>query len=262
MRSRLKAQLPKLEKGLRLKPDDFRLVLENIPAECPLVGGQAVAWWAKRYDIRPEGQEVTSRDIDFWGSREDLKLLASRLGRPAIFPNAYEMTVWVGAIQLSINGKTSLVEIIHTVPGLDTNEPEQASVLEEFAGRQLYVLSPVSLVLSKLHALRHFDQSDRQDKEHLLVCLEASGHYLKELLAVGHVKVVLREVERLISVQATKPAHRLERTHRFKLLSAIPIEAFRPAAKNPALPMIERQRLKNFLAKRWPGVSRHKSSAD
>lgn len=252
---RLKPALPALEKGLKFTPNDFRLVLANIPEDCPLVGGQAVAWWANRYNIRPGGREVTSRDIDFWGSREDLTLLASRLKRPAIFPNAYEMTVWVGAVELSINGKKSLAEIIHTVPGLDTNEPEQASVLEQFEGRKLYVLSPVSLVLAKLHALRHFDQADRQDEEHLRVCLESCRHYLGELLAGSHVRVALREVERLITAQGMKAFQKLEKARGFKVLSAIPIERFQRAAKEAALSAAERERLQNFLRKRWPSVS-------
>lgn len=255
MRTRkLKPVLPTLDKDLRLRPDDFRAVLEKIPKDCPLVGGQAVAWWANRYDIRPDGQEVTSRDIDFWGSREDLEVLARRLKRPPIWPNAYEMTVWVGAVELSIGGKKSLAEMIHTVPGLDTNEPGQASVLEKIAGRKLSVLSPVSLVLAKLHALRHFDQTERQDRIHLIVVLEACQSYFRELLGAGQVRVALHEVERLIRVHGLKAMKKLERAHKFVVLSAVPIAAFQESWAKSKAGAPDRVRLENFLQKRWPAI--------
>ena len=58
-----------ISQDARFTPEDFAEVLLCLPKGCPLVGGQAVAWWAGRYGIRPihEGREqpVTSQDIDF-----------------------------------------------------------------------------------------------------------------------------------------------------------------------------------------------------
>ena len=134
---RLKPVLPKLSPGLKLTPHDFLAILTNIPEGCAMIGGQAVAYWANRYRIAPANDPITSKDIDFWGSREDLTSLARRLNRPPIFPEAYEMTVWVGAVEISVAGETTLVEMLHTVPGLDTNEPEQAAVKEQIEGAAL-----------------------------------------------------------------------------------------------------------------------------
>src|SRR5688572_25886759 len=168
-RRKFQPALPKLSADLRLQPHDFLSVIRLIPEACPMIGGQAVVYWAKRYGISAANGPLTSKDIDFWGSRDDVKTLAKRLARPAIFPHAYEMTVWAGAIEISIKGQTTLIEMLHTVPGLDTNEHGQAAVKEELEGGELYILSPVSLVLAKLHALRHFDQERRADKLHLIV---------------------------------------------------------------------------------------------
>src|SRR5258707_9679368 len=76
------------------RPSDFAEVLVQLPEGCPIVGGQAVVWWAERYRITAAShQPLTSEDIDFWGGRADLKQLASKLGIKPIFPHAYEMSV-------------------------------------------------------------------------------------------------------------------------------------------------------------------------
>jgi hypothetical protein len=73
----------------------------------------------------------TSEDIDFWGGRSELTSLAKALGKKAIFPNQYEISVWTGAIPLSIHGKKSAVGFLHVVPGLDTIDPERAGVAQK-----------------------------------------------------------------------------------------------------------------------------------
>lgn len=62
--------------------------LHDLP-DIVLVGGQAVNYWADRYrHVVPElaaEWPFTSRDIDFFGRREDVEILAERLhGAPRI----------------------------------------------------------------------------------------------------------------------------------------------------------------------------------
>lgn len=253
---KFKRVLPPLSPDLKFGPHDFLTVIKSVPEGCPLIGGQAVAYWANRYGIAPDNDPITSRDIDFWGSRDDLQTLAKRLERSPIFPEAYEMTVWAGAIEILIRGRITLVEMLHTVPGLDTNEPEQAAVKEQLQGRALYILSPVSLVLAKLHALRNFDQEQRQDKPHLLACIQSAAHYVSELLAGQHVRLALQECERIIAIHSRKSTQRLAREHRFNLLNAIPLAALERDSVNPSRHEDDRARLCNFLLKRWPRIDK------
>jgi hypothetical protein len=75
-------------------PVDFAEVFARLPEGCPVVGGQAVAWWCAKYGVKGEGRaEITSGDIDFWGGREDLKQMARGLKRKPIYPHPHEMTV-------------------------------------------------------------------------------------------------------------------------------------------------------------------------
>ena len=218
-----------------------------------------MAWWAARYRLTGKGGEpITSSDIDFWGGREDLAQLARALRRKPIYPNEYEMTVWAGAVELNIKGEKTLAEFLHSIPGLDTPYPEKASVTQTYRAKavekKFQALSPVSLVLTKLHALRRFGQKDRNDELHLKVCLKSSRLFIAELLAGQDARPALRECERLIAADQSKPYRKLEKEGQFNLLDAVPIAEIQRAADRPDQPPDNRQRLRNFINLRWEQV--------
>lgn len=239
-------------------PSDFGSVVQHIPQDCPLVGGQAVAWWQQQYC--PSDNPITSCDIDFWGYREDLEMLAKALGLKPVYPREYEMTIWVGGIPLNLKGEKTLVEFIHTVPGIDVISSEKASVLQTFssgaAQKKLLVLSPVSLVLAKLHALRAFNQEGRQDELHLKTSLVTANGFITQLLRDTQIKQVLWNIERLIAASQNKPYQRLEEQHGFKILSAVPVRQIQEAVRNDSLPPEHRNRLHNFQNVRWPQIEK------
>jgi len=251
-----RALAPVAERAARLAPGDFSEVISHLPDECPVIGGQAVAWWAARYQLTGDkGEAITSAGIDFWGSREDLKQMAKALGRKPIFPNEYEMTVWVGAIQLNIHGWNTVAEFLHTVPGLDTNDPAKASVEQQYAAGSLRktipILSPVSSVIAKLHCLRHFKQDQREDELHLRISLAASHQFLTELLRQHEIRQVLWNCERLIAASRLKPYRRLQAKYSLDILCAIPIKEIRLEAENQSQTEVDRKRLINFAQVRW-----------
>jgi hypothetical protein len=257
---------PKLAPGKRLTgeftPLDFVEVITHLPDHCPLVGGQAVAWWAAKYgvslDWKGKRTTVTSSDIDFWGTRADLISLARALGRKPIFPHQYEMSVWAGAIPIYINETESLAEFLHTIPGLDTYDPERACFGQEYAAgsltKTIQVLTPISLIYAKLHCLRHFDQDGREDELHLRVCLAASRHFLKQILSEAKVRIALWNIERLISAHQFKPFKRLEQDLAVNLLDAIPVEHICKFSTDPAVDEKDRSRLAQFLEIRWKSL--------
>ena len=215
-----------------------------------------MAWWARKYGITGKGNDlITSRDIDFWGGREDLERMARGMRCKPIFPNEYEMTVWAGAIQLRINGEETLAEFLHSIPGLDTPYPEKASVEQTYrepsVEKVIRVLTPVSLVLTKLHALRRFDQKERNDALHLKVSLNASRKFIAELLGEQEARLALRECERLIAAHQSKPYRKLEKQGQFNLLDSIPIAEIKQAADSRVQSPDNRKRLRNFVSLRW-----------
>lgn len=238
-------------------PSDFGGIIQQIPENCPLVGGQAVAWWQQQYC--PSDNPITSCDIDFWGYKEDLDRMAKALGKKPVYPHKYEMTAWVGGIPLSLKGEKTLVEFIHTVPGIDTVNPEKACVLQTFSTgateKKVLVLSPVSLILAKLHGLRAFNQEGRQDELHLRTCLVTANHFLIQLIRENQIKQVLWNIERLIAASQNKPYRRLEEEHGFKILSSVPVEEIQKAGRKKSLSESDRKRLQNFLRVRWPRIT-------
>ena len=122
------------------QPSDFAHVLAKVPETCPLVGGQAVAWWAQVFNLDAE-HPLTSSDIDFWGFREDLEKLSQALDSRPVWPHQYEMTVWVGGLPIVINDERTLVDFISSVPGLDVIYPEKASVEGQPQARENFRLS-------------------------------------------------------------------------------------------------------------------------
>jgi hypothetical protein len=255
-----KTKWPIPDISAKLTLHDFVDVLRVVPENCVLVGGQAVAWWAERYRLQPviEGkrQPITSRDIDFWGNYEDLFSIAKALNTPPALPNRYEMTILVGAIAIKAAETNTALEIIHTVPGLDTTNPLTAAVCEVVQTphpHKLLILSPISLVLAKIHALRHFSQEGRQDYSHLCVCLEASRIFIAELLS-QNVRFALWNCQRLIDIHGQKPFQKQEQTFGFKILSAIPIEEIEGAVQHSGVKAMDRKKLSNFLNIQWQKI--------
>ena|SRR2546421_12181413 len=165
------------------------------------------------------------------------------------------MTVWVGAIQLNIHGCNTLAEFLHTVPGLDTNDPAKASVEQQYAAgsvrKTIAILSPISSVIAKLHCLRHFKQDQREDELHLRISLAASHRFMVELLRQHEIRQVLWNAERLIEASGLKPYRRIEAKHNLDILGAIPIKEIRLEAENQSQPEADRKRLANFAHMRW-----------
>jgi hypothetical protein len=149
----------------------------------------------------------------------------------------------------------TIVEFLHTVPGLDTNDPNRASVEQNYVVpsgcRVLQFLSPVSLVLAKLHALRHFNQKERQDELHLRISLGASAAFIAQLVREKAVRQALWNSERLIEMYQLKPYTKLAEKYDFNILSAVPIREMRKACADESLDSSSRKRISNFCDVRW-----------
>jgi len=252
-----RSKFPQVSPDAHFTPLDFEEVLWHVPAGCPLVGGQAVAWWAERYRAELT-QTTTSQDIDFWGSREDLLVLAKAMGRRPVFPHAYEMTVWAGAVPLQLQGKRTIAEFLHTVPGLDTNNPEAASVEQELqirgTSKRLQILSPVSLVLTKVHALRHFEQKERQDEFHLKLCLASIKPFFAELLKAKQVRLVLWNVRRLVDCASVRPNQKICAQHGLDIFSFVPAKMLCAHVESTELSQADRDKIRRFCSDYWPRV--------
>lgn len=213
-----------------------------------LIGGQAVSWWEQRY-LAPN-QSIVSRDLDFWTEREEMECFLDRLKLTARLPHRYEMTVLLGVADIMIRGLPSQIEFLHTVPGLDVSSREAATVEQKCESGGIRVLDPISLTLTKLHALRNFDQTDRLDLLHLKICIAASREFIIECLAADP-ELAHWHVERLAKATLQKRNWRVAMDGKANLLDAFPVGELRQNCGQEGCEAFAR-----FLEIRWPEIQR------
>lgn len=214
-----------------------------------------MAWWLEVFRSEVETNfafagPLTSRDLDIWGGREEVEEIAGIVKSRPKYPHKYEMTVLSGVIPLTIGETQTQIEVLHTVPGLDINDPEAASVEHHFMNQSIRVLDPVSLLGTKLHALRNFSDEDRQDLLHLKILVPATRAFLKEAFK-SDIEKGLWYSERALTLILKQNNKRAAKRHGLNLLECIPIDWIQDQLKtvnegNPHL-----AKLRNFVEIRW-----------
>ena len=151
-----------------------------------LIGGQAVNYWAERYlTTESELQKLipfTSEDIDFKGNRADVERIAGQLQQTPVFPPKVTMTALAGAVPINIGRLKSNIEVVRMVPGVSAAAIEALAIEAEWAGRQIRVLDPISLLACKLELALTISQEKRRDVEHLKILIPCVRGFLRELL--------------------------------------------------------------------------------
>lgn len=152
-----------------------------------LVGGQAVNYWAERYlPTEPVLRELlpfTSEDIDFRGNREDVQRIADQLNQVPVYPPKVAMTALAGAVPFRIGNLKSNIEIVRQIPGVSPATVDSLAIQAEWAGRQIRVLDPISLLACKLELAFTIPQTARRDVEHVRILVHCVRGFLREFLA-------------------------------------------------------------------------------
>jgi hypothetical protein len=120
-----------------------------------LIGGQTVNYWAELYSAEEPGlarwRPFTSEDIDFQGSREDVRLFALQLGLAPIFPRPVEMTALAGMIPFKRGDLESQIEVVLSVPGVPAKLLQETALEATWGNYQIRVIDPISLLCAKAH---------------------------------------------------------------------------------------------------------------
>lgn len=238
-----------------LVPEDFVGLLSHA-TELPIIGGQAVHWWSNYFSLpKIENQPLTSRDLDLWADRAEVKTFGKDSKLPIEFPGEYDMTVLSGIALCTIGAVKTQIEFLHTVPGLDINARESTTVKQKWMDLSITLLDPISLLITKLHALRNFRQDNRQDALHLKVCLLASNAFITEALGQSG-KLALWYVERILRLAVQSRHLRLAAKYGFDLREAIPIQQIQMRITELGSQSEAANVLDRFLNLRWPEVNK------
>ena len=172
-------------KELQTAPHDYRVVCECDPAPT-VVGGQAVNLWAINY-LTPEvsKENLVSKDLDIVVSKEalaKLKRVPGWIFQPRQTRNW--MDTRLGALRsATADGRPLLVEILHSVHGLDKADLEAAAYIKS-EGVVFRVLDPVAMLKAKTANVRDIDQVGppvRQDRLHLQLIVRCVPEFLRDV---------------------------------------------------------------------------------
>lgn len=239
----------KTDVGLRI--EQAGVVLSAAGVDLTLIGGQAVSFWEHKYrqELNPS-EPATSKDIDFWGDRQLLIALAKKLGKKAHFPHPHLMTLLSGMFHIRLADRIVNVDVLHHVPGVDDSDWEKISLIIPSEFGDIRVLDPIALMGTKLHNLKHFDQSDRQDRPQLLLCFQITRVFLHEILR-RDVRRTLGYIKRFLEIACIGNNQRLIQGQQLPIFDSIPIEAIEQRASSTETSEEDRTRINNFLSIRW-----------
>jgi len=122
-----------------------------------LVGGQAIFVWSKvlsQYAGRPAGlRPVTSRDVDYFGSRKTAQALASALRAEARYPDPSDVTPSTALVLATIGQRRIVIDFLSNVFGVPEMEMRKRAMQFDI-GRSLGVTRPVVIrLLHPIHCL-------------------------------------------------------------------------------------------------------------
>ena len=136
-------------------------VLGTAAGDVLLIGGQALAVWARHFGVvRTDRYDIT-RDVDFLVTDTDdramVRRFAQALGGQSVFPHPRNaMTALVGSAYKEVGDSTYNVDVLFRVFGMVREDVERNSVTMETAGVRTKVMHPIDVLESRcinLHKL-------------------------------------------------------------------------------------------------------------
>jgi hypothetical protein len=189
---------------------DTKATLERLDGlDVVLVGGQALNLWAEYYLARvhelARDQPYTSKDIDFCGARHDVVECARRLGGTPLLPEYSDATVSTGAVvYVDANGEERQIDFISRPHGLEMKDVRRTAIPVEIVGENdeptgitLKVMNPERCMESRVHNVVGLGIAGDHAIKQLRASVFCAREYLRDILAQGYPRQVLKLSERI-----------------------------------------------------------------
>jgi hypothetical protein len=237
--------------GPGLTAEELAAVFSKAGTDLILIGGQAVALWADEYEEELKlAEPIFSKDIDFWGDRARLTKLARALNTKADYPHPKVMTNLSGIIRINLVDRMINIDVLHHVPGLEDADPTRVSLPLSFGDHPLLALDPISLIVSKLHNLRHIDQTDRNDLAQLKISLLVARYFIGDAFRQG-VRTGLNYCKRIFEIGLHASNQNAFEMHSIRFFDSIPIDVIERLRASSDIPPSDREKLGKFLDIQW-----------
>ena len=194
-------------------PHDYRALFSGGDEQRPIiVGGQAINLWAITYLDRSDPAAATSKygsyDLDVISSGNALAFLKKLPNWRFTATPMKHFGVGITARLQSVasDGRSLLVEVLHSVAGLEASDLRRISELTASDGTVYRLLDPIAMVKAKAYNVRKFKQDDnppRHDREHLELIAKCVPEYLRE---IHEAAIRLQSAHAVVAKDATKEA--------------------------------------------------------
>ncbi len=181
----------------------------DLTANIVLVGGQALNVWAETYASQDpalaEQGPFTSKDIDFQGDQQAVRLCADRLGGRPLVAQLDDHTVNTGVVlYVDDLGLERSIDFIDAPLGLKADEVRRLAIPFEVldakdqpTGMDFLVMHPIHCLESRVHNVMGLGHDTRKHLSQLRATIIVARHFLGYLLDEGHKRDVLRLNERI-----------------------------------------------------------------
>jgi hypothetical protein len=231
---------------MRLRPEDADRVIAGTRSDnAVLIGGQAVAFWCKRFGIEPRVPALTE-DIDYLGTKAAARKVSAqlKLRHKLKIATLEDQTPSSALLQIELNGypEPVLVDYLASVIGVASKAIEKSAVVVEFEGKSVRIIHPLLLLQTKIWNLYQLEgKRTKEGIEQARLAIQITAAFVEA--ARMEQRALLDTIEAIAKFAATAPARYAAKTFKLDCLNAIPRYVF----EGGVLPAA-------FHEKRWPQI--------
>jgi hypothetical protein len=179
-------------------------LLSHIPQDLILVGGQALAFWIEHYSIDAtlsfsEKEPYVSRDADFLGTRDHVKMLAEIISGKTAYPPQRAMTILCGQVfVIDKNSKTFMnIDVIHKIGNMDSDAVRNRAATAAIEGNSFLVMHPLDVLVSRLENYRGIkEKREGNGLQQIKLSIEVAKHYLTDTIKRDE-SIALKAIEKI-----------------------------------------------------------------
>jgi len=227
--------------------DEVAEILRLCDGKALLVGGQALAFWAQRYEVEPPDVLIThiTRDADFLGGRDVARSMVRQLDGWDIYePGFDDVTSQTAKLAKTVGLGVKQIDFMANIVGLDNSKiSKRAPVIELEDGTSLSILHPIDVLASRFHNLASLPSKRTPEGiAQAQLAISVAREFLQDSRSVGTQKDMLGWVEDVIELAQNKRLEMVASKYNISLLAAIPLQAI----ESP-----------EFHSRRWPQVLKY-----
>jgi hypothetical protein len=237
-------------------PEELEEVLV-LACQCglTLLGGQAVNAWASLLESPNEEpwkglRPYTSFDADLLAEKSKMLKLAQSLQSQGWKVNVFlpeskeEEKINTGALEVfwpQDKSRRLEINVLHRIEGLSIQEVEENATLIPLGKSQVRVLDPLRLLESKTISLNTLNQTTRQDRKHLELCVAIVHRILQENIKSPESHQAEATAQRIIKNALHDLGTSTWETYGINLLDAIPWKEWAEQKAHPSLTKIGKE---------------------